>query len=124
MVKEAEIIDFDTAKKALTAAGGSVIDENWLANLPVGSVFLSQRKNTPKDNAYPCDLYAVLEHKTMSSNLAQKLPTGQQVDLWFRTLEFSRMNNKVEVIATVEFGYETKEEAPEKKETPDEGSVS
>ena len=114
--EDKNVIDFATARLALST-GGTVSDENWLSNLPINTVFVSKRYDQPKDMLV-CDLYCILEHKKVTSNLLLKTPDNRQLDVWFETLEFSRKNKCIEVIATVEFGYKDQGE-PDDKEIDD-----
>lgn len=118
--KTDNIINFKDARTALLT-GGTTIDDNWLKALPVGTVFLAKRKDQPKD-VLVLDMYCVLEHKTVTSNLMQKIPDGRQADFWFRSLEFSRKNEWVETIAEVELVYDhskSPEEETDEKEKED-----
>lgn len=103
------VVNLDTLRKSL--ASSEPPDENWVKNLPVGTIFLSLPLNAPKDRIV-LDVFAVIEHKTMSVCLAQKIPDGRQVDVWFSALAFSRANKLHEVIAYVTFGYDEEPEAP------------
>ena len=114
-IEENNVINIEDARKALTF-GGSGGDENWLAELPPGSVFLSRPNNVGKERLF-CDLYCVMEQKKLTTNVIQKMPTGQEIDLWFPTLEFSRNNKLIETIATVEFGYEDPKKEQEETTT-------
>src|SRR5690348_14224833 len=96
MIKKDNVVDFETAKTALIT-GGPVGEENWLKDLEPGTIFLARRANRGAQDLLALDMYAVLEHLELSTNLLQKIPTGQEVDLWFDTLEFSRKNKLQEV---------------------------
>lgn len=116
------VVDFATAKNLLKTAGGEPPQgENWLRDLPPGTVFLSRPKpNQGKPKQPYCDQFCVIEHKTVTTNLVQKMPTGQQVDIWFPTLEFSRTNDFIEITAQVKFDY-TEEQMKIDENLPEEG---
>lgn len=124
--KEDNIVDFSTARKALIT-GGPTGEENWLKLLPKGTMFVCKRRNAPKD-MLALELYFVLEHKETVSNILQKIPTGQQADLWVDSLEFSRFYVHKEDLAHVELEYgpdglEEKEETEKTEDGNDKGTV-
>lgn len=102
------VINFDEMKTRLAYDGVGSGNENWLEDLPQGTIFASKDKKAPKEKKF-LDIYLVCEHKGRLTNLIQKTPTAQQIDLWFNTLEFSRDNIYVDTIATVEIGYSEKQ---------------
>ena len=101
------VIDFNATKQLLKMAGSEPPSgENWLKNLKVGDIFLSRPKAKQGQPQQPyCDQFFVAEHKESTTNLIQKVPTGQQVDIWYPTLEFRRNNIFIEVISHVDFTY-------------------
>jgi hypothetical protein len=99
------VIDLQALRQSI--AGNEPPDENWLESIPVGTILLSIPNDAPKERLV-LDCFAVVEKKTMSTCLAQKLPDGRQIDAWFPTLKFSRSNKLHEIIAYVEFGYDDK----------------
>lgn len=101
--KDDNVINFDTARKALTF-GGTGIDENWLLGLQPGTVFTCRENGTPKTNLI-LDLYCIVEHKDTITNMIRKIPTGQTWDAWYPTLEFSRLNKFQEIVTKVDFTY-------------------
>ena len=136
---EDNVVDFEATKQLMlkTTGGEPPLGENWLKALEQGTVFLSRPKPKQGQPKQPfCDQFCVIDHKELSSNLIQKMPTGQQVDIWFPTLEFSRSNDFIEIIAQVKFGYseeqmKTDENLLDKEEgenndanKPDDGSGS
>jgi len=111
--KENNVVNFEEIRKAVT--GGFDGDENWLKSLSVGTVFVAKRKDAPKEILF-CDLFCVLDHKDKVSNLLQKIPNGQQADLWYKSLEFSRKNELIEVIAEVKLEYDLSKKEQEEPE--------
>ena len=112
--KDNNVVNFDEIRRNIQT-GGSGIDENWLKALPKGTVFLCKKRNTPKDNLV-CELFAVIEHKVLHTNLMQKIPNGQQADFWFNSLEFSRAFILGEVIAEITFDYSAEQAAFEEQQ--------
>ena len=120
--KDDNIIDFNAIRSGL-APGGPGGEENWLKTLPKGTMFVCKRRNAPKDHL-ALELYFVMEHKDLTSNILQKIPTGQQADLWVDSLEFSRAYLYKETVATVELEYQyDKEEQSELTDGNSEGSL-
>ena len=121
-LKDDNIIDLGAARvNHLAIGGGFSGDENWLKELPKGTVFTCKRKNAPKD-MLALDLYFIIEHKDKVSNVIQKIPTGQQADMFVDSLEFSRYYKFIETVATVELQYdglEQHEDAEPTTETTD-----
>ena len=101
------VIDLEQAKKFLqqTAGGEPPLGDNWLTSLKTGTIFLSRPKQKGGVKQVYCDQFCVVEHKEITTNLLQKTPTGQQIDIWYPSLEFSRNNDYIETIAQVNFGY-------------------
>jgi hypothetical protein len=115
----ADVVDFSNYKRKGLTFGGDGGGDNWLADVPPGSVIVCKRQNTPKD-ILALDLFFVLEHKDNLTNVMQKVPTGQQADMWVDTLEFSRYYKFKGTVATVKLGYEfdgTPEQEEEQTET-------
>jgi hypothetical protein len=115
MNENTNIIDLKQAKTNLIATGYSGSDENWLKNLPKGTVFVCKKKNQPKE-MLALDLYFVIEHQDTVSNLVQKIPTGQQADLFVDSLEFSRYYTYKATVATVGLEFDGLAEAEAKEE--------
>lgn len=95
------VLPFERPK--LLTGGNPPADENWLINLPKGSIFLARRKG---DKALNLDKYMLLEHDGKFTNLLFALQEGKQVNLWVNNLEFSRAVDYQHTLMQVEFEYE------------------
>ena len=121
--KEQENNVIDLASR--TAFGGGFDDEDWLGALPLGSVFLSRPKIKPQDASKVdalqrmfLNVYYVQEIQEDTVNLLWRTPEGRQMDIWVRSLEFSRLMEKIRVIARI-VPDEEKVEATEVPLVPD-----
>lgn len=115
------VVDLREARKGLIT-GGDGGDEDWLAKLPAGTVFVCRRKTAPKEQLF-YDTYCVLSHKFGFATLMQKIPDGRTFEFPFNSLEFSRNNNWGAVLAQVEVpeNFEKQEEETPSEETNNDG---
>lgn len=91
-----------------TAFGGGFDGEDWLGALPLGSVFLSRPKIKSQDVSKVdalqrmfLNVYYIQEIQEDTINLLWRTPEGRQMDIWVRSLEFSRLMEKIRVIARI-----------------------
>lgn len=112
--KDGNVYDFATEKqkRLAPATGGGGGDEDWLKNLPKGSVFIA-RQRVPKGQIRPWlgTLYLVAEMHENSAILKCMTPEDRTLKLPVHILDFSRQNEYIETIAILEY-----EDAPMEEE--------
>ena len=116
--KDANIIDFKTRKATDTGSGSTV--DSWLADLDVGSIFLSRPKlksgvSVDPVNRLMLNSYLLQDRREDAQgysvcNLIWRLPDTKQMDIWVPTLEFSRVMELIQVLLVVEFDVSKEEE--------------
>lgn len=100
MDKDDNIINFKKKPQLKLITGGDPPIENWLANMPKGTIFNARRKNEKQLNL---DKYMVTQHKRVTTELYFVTPDGKQLTFWVPTLEFSRNVEFFEVLGEYEF---------------------
>lgn len=92
------IRDINFNQPRLKLAGSNPTGEDWLRNLPEGSIFLARIKANNNNKDLFLTKYMIVKHFKVTSELYTLTPAGQQITLDTPSLEFSRKNELVEVI--------------------------
>ena len=94
------VLPFEKPKPHLKVLPGDR-DPNWLAQLPLGTIFLAKPKMRPDVDL---NEYAVMQKLNLTTQLQLTLPNSQVMLIWVETLPFSLEYRKVE---TIPYGNDT-----------------
>lgn len=94
--------------KLILSTGGATTDENWLANIEEGTVFLAKEKSMANRRMQPGEYSIALELYMLQdmrdgevAELVIKTPDQHQLSVWVSTLEFSRKKELVKILGKV-----------------------
>ncbi len=106
--KEDNLVDLDMFRKGRNDGKD---DENWLANIPEGTCFLSRTKAADgQSKDFMLSENHVIGHFGVTTLLLNRLPDDTKLTAHVDTLRFSRNNVKVNELGRVSHGAEVKKE--------------
>jgi hypothetical protein len=112
-VAEDNVVRFEQPKKFEVLPGGKGPETaNWLADLPVGTAFLTRHKPQGMNREVAAAQFLVTYHTEKCTRLLDNM-NDREMYFWVITQDFSRANECVEVIGQV---HPAKTEEPEEEE--------